>query len=160
MSHHATTQVALGLGSPNGDDQFGWTVIDELCQLGVNAELHKLRHPVDILPWLDCAAQVHIVDAAIGVAEGGSLEYLEFSNVQHRKRIQEIPCCGTHDMGLYFVLMMAQSLGKPTDHVSMWLGRAEQFQPMSCMSPATMESRRACVLQLCRRLGRARSLIG
>ena len=35
----------LGIGSPSGDDQAGWLVVDALAETGVGAELRKLDRP-------------------------------------------------------------------------------------------------------------------
>ncbi|EMI18449.1 hydrogenase maturation protease [Rhodopirellula maiorica SM1] len=145
--------VVLGLGSCNGDDQFGWKVIEELLHSSVNASLHKIRHPIDLLSWLDANVCVHLVDAVVGLPHDGSLIRLEMTNPVHRSQIQSIPCTGTHDVDLSEVLMLAESLGKPTDQVVLWLGRAESIEPMTSLSPGARQSVQQCIDQLTQQLG-------
>ena len=154
------TDVVLGIGSTHGDDQLGWAVIDKLSRSETRAVLRKIRHPIDILPWLESSAQVHVVDAAIGLPDVASIQRLDFVNPHHRSRIQEISFAGTHDAGLYPALMMASALGMRTDQVVIWLGHASKFQPMSAMSEKTRASVQAMILPLTQSLCDARSVSG
>ncbi|GAA4460481.1 hypothetical protein [Novipirellula rosea] len=145
-------QVVLGLGSSHGDDQFGWTVIDELMQGGENDSLRKIRNPIDIFACLDADADIHIVDAVVGLPADVSLWRLDFANPDHRAQIQAIPTDGTHNLDLYEVLMIAESLGKSTDHVVLWLGRAEKVEPIQSISPITQVAVGVCSTVLKQRL--------
>ncbi len=152
QSPNRRRQVVLGLGSSHGDDQFGWTVIDELVQSGANASIRRIRNPVDILAWLDSDADIHIVDAVVGLPADVSLWRLDFANPDHRDQIQTIPTRGTHNLDLYMVLMMAESLGKSTDQVMLWLGRAETVEPITSISPVTQVAVGVCSSALKQRL--------
>ncbi|GAA5509659.1 hypothetical protein [Novipirellula caenicola] len=145
-------QVVLGLGSSHGDDQFGWTVIDELMQGDASDSLRKIRSPIDIVTWLDVDADIHIVDAVVGLPANVSLWRLDFANPDHRAQIQTIPAQGTHNLDLYEVLLIAESLGKSTDQVVLWLGRAETLEPIQSISPITRVAVGVCSTALKRRL--------
>ena len=149
------TEVVLGLGSAHGDDQFGWAVIDQLTDANLAMELRKIRHPIDIVSWLDAKARVHLVDAALGLPGDRTLWQLHFCEPSDRAQIEQLPITGTHDMGIYQALMVAESLGKYTDHVSIWLGQAIGFDPLAPISEVTQVSLQACVKELTRSLRRA-----
>ncbi|TWU22268.1 hypothetical protein Pla52o_33240 [Novipirellula galeiformis] len=153
MNVNPSGQVVLGLGSLNGDDQFGWCVIDALLRSPIAVELHKIRHPIDILFWLDLASHVHVVDAAIGLPEHVCLWRLEGANPEHRNQIQMLPSHGTHDWGLSTTYRMAQSLGKPIERVTLWLGRAEAFQPQMAIGVDTQTALDVCLETLRKQLG-------
>jgi len=152
------SQVVVGLGSPHGDDQFGWAVIDELAKSLNHVELHKIRHPVDALAWIDHAEVLHIVDAAKGLPESAEVSRFEFADPDYRARIKSVAARGTHDVNLHAALMMALSLGKPTWRITLWLGRAEQFAPMTPMSAATQRAVVTCLKIMNPRLCDARNV--
>jgi hydrogenase maturation protease len=60
--------LLAGLGSPHGDDQAGWLVVDELSQ-AFSGEDHvvcrKASVPIDLLDWIEPFDAVHIVDCGI-----------------------------------------------------------------------------------------------
>tara|TARA_R110002049_G_scaffold50370_3_gene143125 strand:+ start:168222 stop:168716 length:495 start_codon:yes stop_codon:yes gene_type:complete len=141
-------EIVLGLGSNNGDDRFGWSVVDELMRGKTTATLCKLAHPIDVLPWLGQATRVHLVDAVVGLSSDTAFMCLEFSNPDHRSRLRNLRCRGTHDLGVYASLMMAQTLGMPTHHVLLWMGPASEFQPLGEMSETTRASVRQTAAQL------------
>jgi len=147
--------VVIGLGTPNGDDQFGWKVVDTLLKAGLNVPLVKVQNPIDILEWLETAQQIHIVDAAHDMPDTDSYLELNFSSQADRNRIMEVPECGTHGLNLYSTLMLARSLGRSTNRITLWLGRAEQFEPLTDLSPKTGQSLQACLQALRQRLGDA-----
>ncbi|MCG8652760.1 MAG: hypothetical protein MI861_23170 [Pirellulales bacterium] len=145
MNNTSIKTVALGLGSAHGDDQFGWIVLDRIRHRDDRLETHKLSQSVDILPYLDTHTRVDVFDAAAGLPVGLTTLRLEHADPAARKRIAEIPAHGTHDLSIGAALSMAMALGKRTDHLTLWLGRAEQFPAFGPMSPRTKEAVETCV---------------
>jgi hydrogenase maturation protease len=138
--------AVVGIGSPNGDDQLGWLVVDRLASLGFNSVVfEKLHNPVDILPFLDNYDSVHLVDAAIGMPAKMLYRRLSYSNPHDRNAIQEVPITDCHDIGVDLVLRLAESLEKRTDHVTLWIGNGESFKPMQPISKAGKQAADACV---------------
>jgi hydrogenase maturation protease len=67
----------IGLGSPYGDDQVGWAVIDRLAAWDhpLHAELVRCRDPaVDLLPALAEAGRVLLVDAVNSGCPPGTVD--------------------------------------------------------------------------------------
>ena len=88
----ATSAVmVMGLGSPHGDDQVGWCVIDNLEQDGVVvAALRKVKDPVDILEDLAGVERLFVVDACKSGGQPGSITRLDGARSQHFPTLQPI----------------------------------------------------------------------
>ncbi|HQT30938.1 MAG TPA: hydrogenase maturation protease [Thiobacillus sp.] len=102
----------LGIGSPSGDDQAGWLVVDALAALGVHARnnvvIDKLGRPgVQRLALLENADWVILVDAMQGDGRPGQVQRFD------RK---DWPACreglSSHDLGVIDALLLARVLGK------------------------------------------------
>lgn len=131
--------LILGVGSHHGDDCIGWRVIEELRRLGIEERsLCQLAIPMQILDRIGEASEIHIVDAARGLADDESYRRLSFDSTQTAESL------GTHGIGIHEALQFAQSLGQSVDHVVIWLGHGESFAPMAPPSPRAEHSIRAC----------------
>jgi hydrogenase maturation protease len=64
-----TLRILLaGLGSPHGDDQAGWLMVDELAEALSREDLVECRKasiPIDLLDWIEPFDAVHIVDCGV-----------------------------------------------------------------------------------------------
>ncbi len=130
--------VVVGISSPNGDDQFGWAVVDRLAKSQHNdVSFRKINNPVDLVAELETHERVLVVDAGMGLPQTVPLLTLAYKSAADRKIVQELPPGSTHDIGLDLTLRMAESLGKPTDHVSLWIGRGTTFDRLGEMSSST-----------------------
>jgi hydrogenase maturation protease len=72
----------LGIGSPSGDDQAGWLVIDALLaegvQMGEGVAIEKLDRPgATLIPRLDDVSRVILVDAMRGGGPAGSIRHFD-----------------------------------------------------------------------------------
>ncbi|EMI47000.1 hypothetical protein [Rhodopirellula sp. SWK7] len=145
MNNPTPHTCLIGLGSPHGDDQFGWAVVDRLATMELShVTLTKSEHPVDILGVLDANERVIVVDAAEGLPPDEPIRKLQIANEIDIRFFHETPHRGTHDMGLESVFRLARSLKKPTDHVTLWVGNGEQFEPFSLMSATTQSNSVRC----------------
>lgn len=68
------TGLIAGLGSPHGDDQVGWRVVDELgdCRIR-NLRVVRLSSPLELLNHLEDCRWLIVVDAMRGGGEPGAV---------------------------------------------------------------------------------------
>lgn len=122
--------LVLGLGSPHGDDQAGWLVIQHLHERGVSTDnAVALPSPADI--WQRCTAGQALVicDACVDVGEIGTMRrwtWPEIAFAQHS--------WGTHDLSLHEVLSLGQTLDLCPDQVIVWTITGVQFGPLDPVS--------------------------
>lgn len=153
------TTIIIGIGSPHGDDQFGWTVVDHLASLNdADVKLHKISNPVDLIPELEAYERVILIDASVGLPQLTPFMRLDYADLVDRKLVQEMPSQSTHDVGLYLALRMAESLCKKTSHVSLWIGRGKSFAPMSKMNSTTAMAATDCAAAIAKELCDARNV--
>ena len=158
MSEVCST-IVIGVGSSHGDDQFGWAVVDELGSMDVaGATLRKINNPVDLIPELETHKQVIVVDASIGLPRSAPFLRLSYNDAKDHKLVREIPSPSTHAIGLYLMLRMAESLGKRTDHLTLWIGRGESFEKLAVMSSATAIASHDCATAIAKELCDARNV--
>ncbi len=158
---HPWDRIVIGIGSPHGDDQFGWAVIDALDARSTTSgtsTLRKISNPIDLLYELDGYERVILVDAGVGLPENVPFLRLNFAEAHDRQWIQDLPSRSTHDFGLYQTLQMAQSLGKPTDHVRLWIGLGQSFAPMVELNETMSMAAHACAEAIAKELCDARNV--
>jgi len=98
----------IGIGSPSGDDQIGWRVVDALKgRLLPEIELIKLDRPgTGLIPLLENTSHVILIDAMQGGGAFGTIRHFgkdEWTNYQQGM--------SSHDVGVFDALMMAKELG-------------------------------------------------
>lgn len=132
--------LVLGIGSAHGDDSIGWHVVDQLSQRDIGEDsLRRLTAPMQIIEYLAEADQIHIVDAAKGLPQDEHIRRLEYPH-----SLENVETLGTHGFGISETLALAQTIGKPVDHVIIWLAKGESFEPMSRPSPQALTSIQQC----------------
>lgn len=158
MNKFCSTAI-LGIGSPHGDDQFGWAVIDRLAKMDfADVQLRKITHPVDLIPALDTHHHVLLVDASVGLPKNLPFLKVAFIHTADSKLVQETPSRSTHSLGLSATLRLAESLGKRTSHVTLWIGHGKSFEPMSDMSLAVTAAAEDCAVAIAKELYNARNV--
>ncbi|MDI3323069.1 hydrogenase maturation protease [Pontibacterium granulatum] len=124
----------IGLGSPQGDDQFGWRVIELLRQEGVPdlVELVVLDRPgTALLSMLQGVEAVLVVDAMDMGAAPGHLIELEASQLLQESTFTEL---SSHGFGVIDTLKLAQACEielAPTQMHLVQLGHLDSFEPLS-----------------------------
>jgi len=124
----------IGLGSPQGDDQFGWRVLELLQQDAVpdSVELVVLDRPgVGLLPMLQGADNVLVVDAVDMAAQPGELLELDASDLLAEPDFKEL---SSHGIGLIETFRLAQACEiklAPIQLHLVQLGHLEPFEPLS-----------------------------
>lgn len=98
----------LGIGSPAGDDQAGWLVVDALHAAGLEAvEIDKLDRPgASLIPLLAGVSRLILIDAMQGGGQAGDIRHFDH---------EDWPAYGhglsTHGFGVLDALLLASELG-------------------------------------------------
>lgn len=103
------TERILGLGSPHGDDQVGWRLLDTLrARSSLSAETIVIRHAIELLDHLEACDRLILVDGCQTGAAPGTVTRLDWPDArihsQHRR--------STHDLDVASALQLADTLGK------------------------------------------------
>lgn len=100
----------LGIGSPFGDDQVGWRVVEKLQDMQWNRRLtiKKLDRPhLQLIDEIKNGDVVFIVDAMKSGKELGSISRLTLEDINLFK-----PSISTHDFGVIPSLQLARALNQ------------------------------------------------
>jgi hydrogenase maturation protease len=100
----------LGIGSPSGDDQAGWLVVDALLAIGVRAtavEIQKLDRPgANLISLLGDAVRVILIDAMQSDAPVGHIRHFNANDwPAYRHGLS------SHGLGVLDALALARELG-------------------------------------------------
>lgn len=128
--------LLLGLGSPHGDDQAGWLVIDRLHQYGVPAtDAVALLSPDEIWHRSITGRELILCDAAIDPGGAGKIRRWNWPGVR-------LPECrhSTHDFPLGEVLSLGQTLGLCPDKVVLWTVSGSRFTAGDELSPMVRQA--------------------
>lgn len=116
----------IGVGSPSGDDQAGWRVIDTLHALGVEAlgvRLLKLDRPgTALLTQLAAEDRVVLIDAIVSGARAGSVRCIERTEWP-----SILNAVSSHGFGLAEALALGERLDMLPRHIELYgieLGQA------------------------------------
>jgi Ni,Fe-hydrogenase maturation factor len=151
--------AVLGVGSCHGDDSIGWQVVDELADQNLpGLFVRKLASPMEIIDYLAVALEVHVVDAAIGVDEDTLVGCFDYLRESQRKLVESVTTASTHGIGVGQTLRLAETLGLPTDHVTVWFARGESYDSMAEPSATAIEATRLCTNAIMQELRNARSV--
>ncbi|QDU38110.1 Hydrogenase maturation protease [Maioricimonas rarisocia] len=168
MTDAAHTLFA-GVGSPNGDDQIGWRVV-ELLQPRIEAidglAARKAVVPLDLLDWLEDVQTLHIVDACLSEAPTGSVDALVADRQESGRdtidgllsRLAQLGTSGSHDFGLAEALHLAARLDRLPERVVIHAVATRQFEPAAPMSDELIRLLPEITESLFRELTNARSL--
>jgi len=102
------THRIIGIGSPYGDDQAAWRLVERLeNRQGLNASVAALSDPSRLLDFFDNCDRLIIVDACAGGGSPGAITRLEWPDA----RIETQHSHSTHGMGIANALQLAEKLG-------------------------------------------------
>jgi hydrogenase maturation protease len=131
----ATGRVkVVGVGSPHGDDQAAWRLVESLSELGPDAIC--LGDPTGILDHLDDCRRLILVDACRSGAAGGAIRRLSWPD----------PSIGTsagsssHGLDVAAVLTLAENLGRLPGVVTLYVIEAAHCGPNQGLSPAVVDA--------------------
>ena len=161
-----THPFVFGLGSHHGDDQAGWLVIDQLQARGYPSNrLTQLRHPADLLDWIDGSDSVVICDAYAGRDDVGTIRRMHWSrgclipnenqidtgrmdshlNVKVHSRnecqiaswvVENEVGIGSHDVPLTEILKLGEVLGRMPESIDLWTIQGIAWEPEAQISEA------------------------
>lgn len=117
--------LIVGLGSPHGDDQAGWRVIERLHAHGVPGNQARMaRTPADVWDWCDRDRPLTLCDACVNAGAPGTLN-------KWRWPADRLPVArgGTHDLSLGEVLSLGRELGTIPADVVVWTITGGCFEP-------------------------------
>ena len=137
----------LGIGSPSGDDQAGWLVVDALAAHGMHARddvvIDKLDRPgVQLISLLDHAGWVILVDAMQSDDPPGHVQRFDRKDwPAYREGLS------SHGLGVLDALLLARELGKLPARLDLYgiaIGAAMPGEPVqsAVMAAATQLARR------------------
>jgi hydrogenase maturation protease len=109
LSNDRSSTVVAGVGSPFGDDQAGWRLIEMLeRRANVPARLIRIDEATKLLDTLDSCHKLIIVDACRGVGTLGAITRLKWPDPRIIKRHGH----STHGVGVSDALRLAEQLGR------------------------------------------------
>lgn len=119
-------KLIYGIGSPHGDDQIGWRVIERICsRLPEGWQAKSGNVPMDLLNHLEDISELHIVDACEGEEELGTTHRIAWPAQQ----LQTKSVSTSHDFSLRMTLDLADSLGILPKNVTIWGIVGKTFEP-------------------------------
>jgi hydrogenase maturation protease len=136
--------LLVGLGSPHGDDQVGWLVIDEIAQLIGGSTCRKAAAPSDLFDWLDPYGCIEICDA---IKSSNPIVTIK-SWTWPAQELDGIAFVGTHDLPLLAMLHLAERVGRLPPSVRIWGLAISQTRPFGPVSQDLLE----CVPQIARQM--------
>jgi len=108
-SNNRPDVVVAAFGSPHGDDQAGWQVIDTLQKrTDLPARIVAIREATELIEELDGCRKLIVVDACCAGDQSGTLSRFEWPD----PRIEQQHCHSTHGMGVCAALRLAERLGR------------------------------------------------
>jgi len=118
--------VIAGFGSPHGDDQAGWRVIEALqkrCHFP--ARLVTIHEATQLLDELDDCRKLIVIDACRSGEWKGSLTRFEWPD----PRIEQHHSHSTHGMGVCGALRLAERLGRLPPEVEVFGIEIAEWEP-------------------------------
>jgi Ni,Fe-hydrogenase maturation factor len=170
--------LVVGIGSPHGDDQAGWKVIEQLeLRRLPGVELRRAAVPHDLIDWIGEHTELHIIDgcatsdraghsegqcherfAMVGDATGG-VRSLQFKDSRRAtsfttslERPLQLRSVGSHHIDVFAVLELAACLDLLPEAVVVWAIPGEQFSPCAGLTILCERAISSCVEQLSREL--------
>ena len=131
----------VGMGSPHGDDQAGWRLVE---MLGTAVDATALSDPGRLLDHLEGCEKLILVDACRSGQAPGTILRLSWPDAS----LRTFAGGSTHSLGIGAVLALAENLGRLPPAVVLFAVEAESREPNQELSPAVS----AALPELCRRV--------
>lgn len=109
--------LLVGLGSPYGDDQLGWRLVEEigkLCRQPLSVQ--RAHSALQLFDWLGGVQRLVVCDACQGIGAVGTWRRWRWPSDD----LKPLRAQGSHDLGLAAVLALAETLGQLPGNVSIW----------------------------------------
>jgi hydrogenase maturation protease len=124
--------LVIGIGSDNGDDSAGWTVVGRLHELGwpIGSAIIA-RHPAELLDWCDPGRELIVCDACEGSGDAGDRRCF----VWPADELPASPPRSSHEMSLTFVLKLGRTLDRVPASVTVRTLEGRNWLPNTPISP-------------------------
>jgi hydrogenase maturation protease len=124
--------LIVGVGSPHGDDQIGWQIVERLrADRRAGWSVRTVRNPSELLACLgDNVERLVICDACYGSDATGKLQVWRWPTSE----LQFARASGSHDFDLTSVLDLAGELGLLPPSVTICGIQAKQHLPAASLS--------------------------
>lgn len=130
----AESLLFVGLGSPHGDDQIGWLVVDEVARLLGDLTCRKAASPAELFDWLYPCGCLEICDAIKSPDPVGTIR----SWTWPAQDLGEIAFVGTHDVSLVAMLQLSEQMGRLPSSVRIWGVAVSETRPFDPVSTAVL----------------------
>lgn len=134
----------LAVGSPHGDDQAGWRIVERLAREAPDIEAVALKAPADLLERVQDCSTLIVVDACRSGAEPGTI----FRAGWPGDWADDWAGLSSHGLGVAEALALAGSLGRLPKRVVLLGVEIQQCSPDAGLSRAV----RAALPELYRRV--------
>jgi hydrogenase maturation protease len=157
----------IGIGSPHGEDQAGWAVIDGLSRVvPKNCILRKAAVPHDLLNWLDVDSPTHIIDASVGRTTGvkrfsvtqdekGKLQLVAAEStalISSESILNSLRSGSTHQINLLTTLHLVAAIGRLPRELVLWTISIKSSEKHGEVGSKTRDRINQCVSTLAKEL--------
>lgn len=105
-----TDPLIIGIGSPWGDDRFGWMVVERLQSMSTMLQSELLtaeRGSAELLQWLQHDRPTLLIDALRSDDQVGIVKVIE-----REALLGEVDAISSHQIDLRQILVLADTLGQ------------------------------------------------
>jgi len=136
-SDHCSEIVVAGFGSPHGDDQAGWRVVEMLERWSVlPARPVSITESTQLLDAMEGCRRLILVDGCRAGRPIGTITRLEWPD----PRVRQFHNHSTHGVGLCNALQLAERLGRLPASVEIFGIEIGGHQPFEEMSPSVVQA--------------------
>jgi hydrogenase maturation protease len=150
MKHSRQIRV-IGIGSPHGDDQAGWRVIDYLAtDPRCRCLLNKLAAPHQLLDGSNPCDALHLIDAC---ESGTGVLRIDLSDHESMSTIRGLKHrSSSHQIGIHDVIELGRLLGQLPQRIVVWAVPGSVFGPQQGLSDSCHHHVAQCARQLVQEL--------
>ena len=160
MNRAQVRMMVAGLGSPNGDDQAGWRVIDLLTtQIAEVCQLRQAKVPHELIDWIGDIDELHVVDACLADDDQSNVSKYQLASDDHevwlrrtvadrgtttggavgdkrdRAKLTRLRSNSSHLIDFASVMQLARQLNKLPSSVTVWTVPGRDFGPSGSVQP-------------------------
>jgi hydrogenase maturation protease len=137
--------LLVGIGSPFGDDQAGWLIARTVAAKSfANVTVRCARSPAEMLDWVAPNCRLIVCDACHVAGDVGVWHCWQWPS----EELPNMVFSGTHDLGLLYVLQLAQQLGRLSLPVTIWGIEVADVPPLANMESEELSPQVARAVEL------------
>ena len=125
--------LVVGIGSPHGDDQAGWLLIERLSsKVSSQVRLRTASVPHNLIDWSDDCDALYIIDAC---DDSETVMRIELSDEHSTAKIDHLTRCqSSHQFGIGKTIELGLVLGKVPPRLVVWAIPGKNFGPGQSVS--------------------------